>query len=519
MSDGTWRGRATARTYVIILVAALATAGFITTPATADDDPSQLTWSTSMSREETVTVTETATVDGFEGTGTATATKTATATGSATGTTFWEVYYYAVMDAWDKAGVAAREAADAEARPIAKQRAEADAQAKADAAKEQESQTPPPVASEPNMITWSTTATREETVTVTETATVNGFEGTGTATVTKSATATGTATAATNWEVYYYATVDANNKASEQAKSEAEAEARELAKQRALADAQAQADAAAEQATDPDVAPRPSGPSCGSTEVTKTDGTPWTCTFGDDFRGTSLDTTKWTPIKTETSQFSYGDCFLGAGPNIQVADGSLRLITRKEASPVTCRYEGKDLTTDYTSASVTSLGSFSQTYGRVEIRAAMPQTSGPGLQSALWMIPDDPTRYGGWPHSGEIDIAEFYSQYADRLIPTLHYDATSADNLTNNQCLVYKPTQFHTYLLEWTPTKITISVDGTTCLDHTISAKAPLAPGAPFDRPFNINLTQMLGSASNAMPAGGDPNDATLKVDYVRVWK
>ncbi|MCW2790019.1 MAG: hypothetical protein JWP56_2322, partial [Aeromicrobium sp.] len=59
------------------------------------------------------------------------------------------------------------------------------------------------------MVEWSTTWTQQESVTVTETATVNGFVGTGSATSTQSATATASAKAATNWEVYYVATMDA----------------------------------------------------------------------------------------------------------------------------------------------------------------------------------------------------------------------------------------------------------------------------------------------------------------------
>ncbi len=251
----------------------------------------------------------------------------------------------------------------------------------------------------------------------------------------------------------------------------------------------------------------------------KADGTAWTCTFADDFRGTTLDDAKWTPVRTATSHFSYGDCFLGEGPNVQVSDGSLRLTTKKEDQPVTCELPDRTVTTDYTSGAVTSLNKFSQTYGRVEIRAAMPASDGPGLQSALWMVPDDPSRYGAWPGSGEIDIAEFFSQYDDRLIPTLHYSSLLPFNeRTNNSCLVYKPTDFHTYVLEWTTTKITISMDGTTCLEHVISPLAPLTGGAPFNQAFNINLTQMLGSGANALPDGVEVDEATLSVDYVRVW-
>lgn len=489
-----------ARRVVVATVAALmvVTYGSVTSAAAA----SQIEWSTTWTQEETVTVTETATIDGFIGTGKATATATATATGSASASSYWEVYYWAVYDAYTKASNAAKAKAAAEARPIAKMRAEIDAQAKADAAN-------------PPMITWSTTATVEKTVTVTETATVGEFVGYGTATATATATATGTATAATNWEVYYYATMDAYAKAGAAATAQADAEARALAKKRALADAQAQADAAANPpggGTDPGTSSGPCGP-----EVLKSDGTPWECTFADGFQGTSLDLDKWSPVLTSETNFTGGGCFLGLGPNIVVKDGSLQLTTQKEDAPVTCDHPRNPVTSDYTSGSVTSTGKFSQTYGRFAIRAAMPATDGAGSHSALWLTPADPTFYGAWPHSGEIDIVEYYSALPDRLIPYLHYVSNSPDK-TNTNCLVYDPTEFHTYLLEWTASKLTISIDGTTCVDHTINPLAPLLGSAPFDKPFVLNLTQGLGQGDNALPAGATIDKATLKIDYVRVW-
>ena len=47
----------------------------------------------------------------------------------------------------------------------------------------------------------------------------------------------------------------------------------------------------------------------------------------------------------------------------------------------------------------------------------------------------------------------------------------------------------------------------------------PLVGSAPFDQPFNINLTQMLGTGDNAFPEGKGIDQATMQVDYVRVWQ
>ena len=65
-----------------------------------------------------------------------------------------------------------------------------------------------------------------------------------------------------------------------------------------------------------------------------------------------------------------------------------------------------------------------------------------------------------------------------------------------------------------------VSIDGEVCLDHTLSPAPPLTNSAPFDRPFNINLTQSLGTAQNSPPDGFVlDSPATLSIDYVRAWE
>ncbi len=175
-------------------------------------------------------------------------------------------------------------------------------------------------------------------------------------------------------------------------------------------------------------------------------------------------------------------------------------------------------TSSYTSGQVSGFGKYAQTYGRFEIRARFPATTAPGIHGALWMWPVDPVKYGGWPGSGEIDIAEMYSTYPDRAIPYVHYNSQPDDHsVTNNYCLVDDVTAFHTYVLEWTSSKIRITFDGQTCLDHTIDAVSPLTTSGPFGQPFFMVLTQMLGAGDNSLGAT-TMSPATTQVDYVRMW-
>jgi beta-glucanase (GH16 family) len=256
----------------------------------------------------------------------------------------------------------------------------------------------------------------------------------------------------------------------------------------------------------------PGAPNCTTTPV-KANGTPWVCTFVDNFDGTTLDTSKWLVQTTAASNYTIGgECYMDDPKNVSVSNGSLQLTVRKEAAPVTCGPR----TSSFTGGTVNTYRKWSQTYGRFEIRAKFPTATVKGLHSALWLWPDNPVKYGAWPASGEIDIAEMYSQYPDRVIPFIHYLPLKLTQ-TNNYCTL-KVDDWHTYVAEWTATTITISFDGKVCVKDTISARGLAAP-KPFDHPFMIALTQGLGVGGNAPDPATVQVPATTSVDYVRVWQ
>ncbi|HWD52332.1 MAG TPA: glycoside hydrolase family 16 protein, partial [Acidimicrobiales bacterium] len=270
----------------------------------------------------------------------------------------------------------------------------------------------------------------------------------------------------------------------------------------------------------------PSPTSCGNQQTLVVDGSTWSCSFDTEFTGTTLDTTKWTPITTATSGYTSGlvACFVNTPNNISVGNGYLSLTARKEAAPFTCTDPYGSFTTQYTSGTVSTYGLFSQAYGRFEVNAKLPSATVAGLQSSLWLFPQNELKYGAWPASGEIDIAETYSEYPTLAIPYIHYNynsvnaATNTNVVTNDYCTI-DPTQFNDYVVEWTPTTITMLYNGQTCLvDHWIPASPEVAP-QPFDQPFFINLTQALGLATNNFDPSTTPLPATSEIKYVRAWK
>lgn len=258
--------------------------------------------------------------------------------------------------------------------------------------------------------------------------------------------------------------------------------------------------------------------SCQDAALVKTDGAPWTCTFSDEFDGSTLDRTRWLPQQTafsSTNGYQIGaDCFVDDPDNVSVSGGALHLTVRKEAAPFTCQGAGPtgDAQVQHTAGSVSTVGMFAQARGRVEFRAAFPTTMVAGHHGALWLYPANPA--ASFPYSGEIDVAEFYSQYPDRAIPYVHYGHWDP-SVTNNYCTIPDPTAFNTYTLEWTPTTISIAYNGVPCVTHQISDDATKKA---FEGEFMLVMTQGLGAGANGVTAA-TPDVGTTSVDYVRVWK
>jgi beta-glucanase (GH16 family) len=268
-------------------------------------------------------------------------------------------------------------------------------------------------------------------------------------------------------------------------------------------------------------APPPPPDACGA-RIPDNQGAYWDCTFVDDFGGATLNASSWVPQRTDTSGYQNGPtaCFVDDPDNISVSDGTLKLTARQEPAPFTCQSPLGDYDTEYTSGMVSTYGEFSQTYGRFEVRAKVSDAQVPGLQSALWLWPDDPNHYGPWPASGEIDIAEMFSQYPDRAVPFIHYDDAGGNGgATNTSCLISNLDEFHTYAVEWTSSGIRVLYDGQTCLLHVWDPADPLVSPQPFDQPFLVILTQALGIGTNEFDPDTTPLPATTEVDYVRVWE
>ncbi|MEJ2161123.1 MAG: glycoside hydrolase family 16 protein, partial [Chromatiales bacterium] len=258
----------------------------------------------------------------------------------------------------------------------------------------------------------------------------------------------------------------------------------------------------------------------------------WQLAFEDEFEGDSLDTTKW---NIDTGDGCPDLCGWGnnekqvySEDNITVAGGILTIQGRQEADGT------------YTSGRVNSKGKFDFRYGKVEVSARLP--AGQGAWPAIWMLHSDPTIYGPWPLSGEIDIVEGFNLGVDGNtatqstahygLATPPYDGTSSKYDTG----VSPDMGFRVYTLEWERDKLRFFVDGQHFqtqnaqnwytyfpegADGFYDEFGPYDIGsrdAPFDQLFHLIMNFAIGG--NPV---GDPDPGAFpqnfEIDYVRVYE
>lgn len=250
-----------------------------------------------------------------------------------------------------------------------------------------------------------------------------------------------------------------------------------------------------------------SGPKCGGFLLMKASGTPWICTFDDEFNGSTLNRTRWGADLTKANGFHPGAaCAVDRRRTISVADGYLKLTVRRTARAFQCAMPRGSFTSSWVAGSVHTK-SFDQAYGRFSVRAKFPEAHGvAGLQSAIWTFPRAMTMHKAITGTTEIDIAEAYSRWPDFVMPTVH---NFLGGHTENCDVPDYGARFHTYTVEWTPSRATFYYDGVECF---------WAGRTGTSQPFLIALTQGLGIRSDIQSAA-TPGRATMKVAWVRVWK
>jgi beta-glucanase (GH16 family) len=177
------------------------------------------------------------------------------------------------------------------------------------------------------------------------------------------------------------------------------------------------------------------------------------------------------------------------------------------------------VTKEYTSARLNS--KFAFTYGRVVVRAKLPQ--GAGTWPAIWMLGKNITEPGGywfdefgttsWPACGEIDIMEHWGVNPNYVSAALHTPSSFGGTINvggTNLPDVFNT--FHIYEMEWSPERIVFSVDGNEF--YTYEPEEQNTDTWPFDSDQYL----LLNVAINGEITQGF-NESAMEIDYVRVYQ
>ncbi|MGB3774046.1 MAG: glycoside hydrolase family 16 protein [Leeuwenhoekiella sp.] len=186
--------------------------------------------------------------------------------------------------------------------------------------------------------------------------------------------------------------------------------------------------------------------------------------------------------------------------NIIVEDGFLKITAQREDF----------MGSEFTSSRILTQDKQEFTYGRMEIRAKLPQ--GGGTWPAIWMLGANFEEVG-WPTTGEIDIMEHVGNAPTEVLSTLHFPGNSGGNgVTQSVEVAGVEEEFHIYRLIWGPENLFFYVDDN--LYHTFDNREDL----PFNKDFFFILNVAMGGnlGGNIDPAY---TSGQMEVDYVRVYQ
>lgn len=194
--------------------------------------------------------------------------------------------------------------------------------------------------------------------------------------------------------------------------------------------------------------------------------------------------------------------------NAEVKDGFLNINAIKE--------DYKDF--KYTSARLITKSKGDWLYGRIEVKAKLPE--GRGMWPAIWMLPTD-WKYGGWPASGEIDIMENVGYDPYVIVASAHtatYNHVIGTQKNNKMTLADCYTNFHDYALEWEANEYRVYIDDT--LYFTFKNEGTGFKVWPFDQRFHLLLNVAVGGNWGGQK-GIDETifPRSMVVDYVRVYQ
>jgi len=231
--------------------------------------------------------------------------------------------------------------------------------------------------------------------------------------------------------------------------------------------------------------------------------------WGEEFNGSTINTSDWTH---EIGAGGWGNqesqYYTDRPENSFLTDGNLIIEALEE------NYNGAP----YTSARLITQNKKLFQYGRVDIRAILPE--GQGIWPALWMLGTNISDIG-WPACGEIDIMELVGHEPSTVHGTAHWGnqgQSSSDRKGSSYTLSGEKfsEKYHVFSLIWEPNSIKWLVDDNQYFSLTNSE---VNGNYPFNAEFFFIFNIAVGGQ---WP--GDPDQTTqfpqrMYVDYIRVFQ
>jgi beta-glucanase (GH16 family) len=251
----------------------------------------------------------------------------------------------------------------------------------------------------------------------------------------------------------------------------------------------------------------------------------WQLAWSDEFDGSSLDLTKWTPENLST--FGNGNlelaCLMGRPANVEVSGGELTLRALRESPPLVCGDSDSRFPKgrSYSSAMLSTEDKASWHQGRFEIRAKLPLVAGQskGLWPAFWLRPASGTGDGELDVMEAIGTADPQDSESGSVHQTLWYDGKGTYPKQSHVAPVAggPASGFHTYAAEWRNGVMRWYVDG----KLTFQRDGSLAPwiNEAFSGKFYIRLNLAVGGTFPGAPNAATNFPADMVVDYVRVYQ
>lgn len=169
----------------------------------------------------------------------------------------------------------------------------------------------------------------------------------------------------------------------------------------------------------------------------------------------------------------------------------------------------------YTSTRITTKNKVEFTYGKIEIRAKLPE--GKGLWPAFWMLGSNISEVG-WPQCGEVDILEYVGKEPETVFMSLHTQSSYANTVNTKKIFIDNIEDgFHVYTANWTKDNIEFFVDQQ--LIYTFSPENKTIDEWPFNQPFYVILNLAIGGNFGGPDIDNSIFPQQFMIDYIRIYK